>query len=295
MIRSYGGADRGGDDAEESAIGPLPYYPHAVSAPEGTRNSQQEEHMNPEQRIPGVGATVGKLEDQLRTLKDDLRRLTQALESEDSRLESALALRVDDSRAPATSIEADSAIEGVYITSGNLQVDGLLKGEVLCQGSLFISERGVVQAIVEASEIVLAGRLAGEVHCDGSFVVLPTGWVSGKVTAASVIIHDGAYYAGELELRNERSQESSTRSTDLMEQLERRKAGRLTLGDLSRSLDDSSGGLAPAAIAWPQAEGAAGVDLSDGDTAQEPIRSPWSPIAHESTPEATAQEVGLLR
>jgi cytoskeletal protein CcmA (bactofilin family) len=184
--------------------------------------------------MTNVGSNAAKLEEQLRSLTQDLQRLTAGLESDEvasPATTSGSTSQVKRLNMGAT-VEADSAVEGVYITSGNLQVDGLIKGEIVCRGTLVISEHGVVQGNVEASEIFLAGRLEGEVECQGSFVVLPTGWLSGKVSAAEVSIQDGAFYAGELRLQNQRAQEASPRSMILLDLLERRKESGLSLADL---------------------------------------------------------------
>jgi cytoskeletal protein CcmA (bactofilin family) len=152
-------------------------------------------------------------------------------------------------------IEADSAVEGIYVTSGNLKVDGLVKGEIVCRGMLVVSDLGEVRGSVEASEIVLAGRLEGDVVCQGGFVVLPTGWLSGKVSAAEVSIQDGAYYAGELHLHNQRSEESSPRSEALMALLERRKGGGLSLADFANGTAEiESPALVPSELATASAE-----------------------------------------
>jgi cytoskeletal protein CcmA (bactofilin family) len=189
-----------------------------------------------------VGNSAAKLEEQLRSLSHDLQRLTAGLEDDlvAAPIPSTSAT-YGGSQGVGATIEADSAVEGVYITNGNLRIDGLVKGEIVCRGALLISEQGVVQGVVEASEVVLAGRLEGEVECQGGFVVRTTGWLSGKVRAAEVTIQDGAYYAGELHLHNQRAEESSPRSVALLELLERRKGAGLSVADLKNDAPEVAG------------------------------------------------------
>jgi cytoskeletal protein CcmA (bactofilin family) len=215
----------------------------------GQRDNQvinREVARTTEDRMTSVGSSTAKLEEQLRSLSQDLQRLTVGLEEEMP--SHAMGLVRSDSLVSGAVIEADSAIDGVYITGSNLKVDGLVRGEIVCRGELVISEQGVVQGKVEATRIILAGRLEGDVECQGGFVVLSTGWLAGKVRAAEVTIQDGAYYAGELHLHNQRAQEATPRSAALLELLERRKGAGLSLADLraepTRVASEGANGMA---------------------------------------------------
>ena len=90
--------------------------------------------MTQEQGVTGMGFAVEKLEEQVRALTEDLQRLSHGLDS-DGPILSAPGSTIE-SQFHAPSIRAESAIEGVYVSSGDLQVDGLVKGELLCRGKL---------------------------------------------------------------------------------------------------------------------------------------------------------------
>ncbi len=86
--------------------------------------------------------------------------------------------------------------------SRNLRVEGQAKGEVYCDGTLYIEEGGQVDARVVSANITVAGGLTGEILCQGKLQILPTGRVTGRVATASLIIQEGAVYEGELRMSN---------------------------------------------------------------------------------------------
>lgn len=101
-----------------------------------------------------------------------------------------------------STIDRSSAFEGVLRTARNLRVEGQAKGEVYCDGILYIEEGGQVDARVVSANISVAGIMNGEILCHGRLEILPTGRVSGRVATASLVIQEGAIYEGELRMSN---------------------------------------------------------------------------------------------
>ena len=99
-------------------------------------------------------------------------------------------------------IDRSSAFDGVLRTARNLRVEGQAKGEVYCDGTLFVEEGGQVDARIVSANITVAGMLNGEVTCHGKLHILPTGRVSGRVATSSLVIQEGAIYEGELRMSN---------------------------------------------------------------------------------------------
>jgi cytoskeletal protein CcmA (bactofilin family) len=101
-----------------------------------------------------------------------------------------------------STIDRSSAFDGVLRTARNLRVEGQAKGEVYCDGTLYIEEGGQVDARVVSANITVAGGLTGEILCQGKLQILPSGRVSGRVATASLVIQEGAIYEGELRMSN---------------------------------------------------------------------------------------------
>jgi len=125
--------------------------------------------------------------------------MTPAQEAEDA--------PVDDSYSV---IDRHSNFDGTFRSSRDLRIEGEVKGTIECQGTLFVAEGAIVSAKVEAENITVAGDLNGEVRCLGRLQIMPSGQVRGKVTTGTLVINEGAYYEGQLEMvppeqRNQRA------------------------------------------------------------------------------------------
>ena len=100
----------------------------------------------------------------------------------------------------ASVVDRGSSFEGTFRSQKDLRVEGELKGNVACDGTLFVAEGAVVSAIIDAEHVTVAGDLHGEVRCRGRLQILPSGRVRARVSTGSLVIQEGAIYEGELEM-----------------------------------------------------------------------------------------------
>jgi cytoskeletal protein CcmA (bactofilin family) len=100
----------------------------------------------------------------------------------------------------ASLIDRHSAFDGNFRSQRDLRVEGELKGNVTCEGTLFVSEGATIAAIVEAEHVTVAGELTGEIRCRGRLQILPSGRVRASVATGSLVIQEGAIYEGQLEM-----------------------------------------------------------------------------------------------
>ncbi len=97
-------------------------------------------------------------------------------------------------------IDRHSTFDGSFRSDRDLRIEGDVKGTVVCQGLLFIAQGATVNANIEAENVTVAGDLEGEINCRGRLQLLPSCRMRGKVTTASLVINEGAYYEGQLEM-----------------------------------------------------------------------------------------------
>jgi cytoskeletal protein CcmA (bactofilin family) len=97
-------------------------------------------------------------------------------------------------------IDQDCFFEGTFRTPGNMRIEGAYQGAIECQGTLLIAESGQVNARIVAGNLIVAGQFSGEVQCQSRFELLKSGRVSGSVTTQSTVIHDGAFFEGEIRM-----------------------------------------------------------------------------------------------
>lgn len=97
-------------------------------------------------------------------------------------------------------IDRHSAFDGTFRADRDLRVEGEVKGTIECQGTLFVAEGATVNAEVNAENVTVAGDLNGEIRCRGRLQMMSSGRVRGRVSTETLVINEGAYYEGELEM-----------------------------------------------------------------------------------------------
>ena len=87
-------------------------------------------------------------------------------------------------------------LEGDIQGSENLQVDGKFKGSIKLAGDISIGPTGVVEADIEADNVVIQGRLNGNVKARKQLQIQSTGKFLGDCTVQSIDIKEGALFEG---------------------------------------------------------------------------------------------------
>jgi cytoskeletal protein CcmA (bactofilin family) len=108
-------------------------------------------------------------------------------------------------------IDRHSSFDGTFHSDRDLRIDGEVKGIIECQGTLFVAEGAVVSAKIDAENVTVAGDLNGEILCRGRLQMLPSGRVRGKIATETLVIAEGAYYEGELEMTRPEDREAKPR------------------------------------------------------------------------------------
>ncbi len=113
-----------------------------------------------------------------------------------------------ESQGSISVIDQYSNFDGTYNSTRDLRIEGQVKGTIECRGTLHIAQGANVNARVEAENISVAGELEGEVTCRGRLQILPSGRLTGKINTVSLVIHEGAFYEGDLEMGSQDSRYS---------------------------------------------------------------------------------------
>ncbi len=116
------------------------------------------------------------------------------------------------SRAPQRTISSDlgddvesiigeqSTFEGNLRSESSVRVRGTVQGELECKRAVFIEEKAKVNAKVTGASIVVAGEIDGQLYCNGRVEIKPSGRVTGEIHAGTLIMHEGAFFEGQLKM-----------------------------------------------------------------------------------------------
>ena len=87
-------------------------------------------------------------------------------------------------------------VEGEIRGQENLHIDGRIKGAVRLNGDILIGNAGVVEAEIEAENVVIQGQVTGNVTARQQLEIQPSGKLIGDCTARSIDIKEGAVFEG---------------------------------------------------------------------------------------------------
>ncbi len=92
-------------------------------------------------------------------------------------------------------------VKGEISGDEDLHIDGTVEGAVqLGEGKLTVGATANVTADIIAREVVVCGNVKGIVRAKGKIEIKKDGSVIGDLTTAQIIIEDGAYFKGSIEI-----------------------------------------------------------------------------------------------
>lgn len=112
----------------------------------------------------------------------------------------------------ASVIDRHSDFDGTYSTDRDLRIEGTVKGNLSCQGTLHVAQGATVNAQIEAEQVVVAGYLEGTVNCRTRLQIMPSGELKGRITTPALVINEGARYQGQMEMPSRNSRLAAGRA-----------------------------------------------------------------------------------
>ncbi len=100
----------------------------------------------------------------------------------------------------ATHIANGTKVVGEISGQAQLVVDGVVDGSIHLQSEVVIGGQGRVEGTVHAESIQVGGKVHGNIRGVKKVEVLTAGSLEGDVTSPRVVIADGAFFKGKVEM-----------------------------------------------------------------------------------------------
>ena len=91
-------------------------------------------------------------------------------------------------------------IIGEIYSREELLVDGEVDGKLELQHRLTVGPNGKLKASIKAREVVVYGSVQGDVEVSDKITIRKGGSLVGDIRSAGIVIDDGAYFKGSLDL-----------------------------------------------------------------------------------------------
>jgi cytoskeletal protein CcmA (bactofilin family) len=107
------------------------------------------------------------------------------------------------SDANATSqslISSEVEIIGTVKTSGSIQIEGRIEGEIISQGDVTIGKSGSVKGNLRVNSVTLAGTIQGNIEAKDRIALKSTARLLGDIKAKRLSVEDGVTFVGKSEV-----------------------------------------------------------------------------------------------
>jgi len=99
-------------------------------------------------------------------------------------------------------------LKGEISGDEDLDIDGTVEGLVhIDEGKLTVGATAKLTADIIAGEVIVYGNVQGNVRGKGKIEIKKNGSVNGDLTTAQIIIEDGAYFKGTIEIEKSAEKE----------------------------------------------------------------------------------------
>jgi cytoskeletal protein CcmA (bactofilin family) len=102
--------------------------------------------------------------------------------------------RIEVTVGPTASINGDLVCDGI------VKIDGVYQGSIRTVSNVIITEKGRVDAHIEAQNVSISGQAKGSIEAKGRLEILATGRVWADVTVSSFLLDDGGKLHGALRM-----------------------------------------------------------------------------------------------
>ncbi len=100
----------------------------------------------------------------------------------------------------ATYITAGVKFKGQISGKAEIVIDGEVEGRLDIQSSVTVGPNGKVNGDIVAKSVSVGGKVLGNVKAGETFELQASGRIEGDVTAPRVIIAEGAFFKGNVEM-----------------------------------------------------------------------------------------------
>lgn len=102
--------------------------------------------------------------------------------------------------AKHTLISTEIEVKGVFTGRGNLQVDGMLEGNINIEGAVTVSDGAQITGDITANTVTVAGQVKGNITSK-KLEITTTGKVWGDLQVERLLQHEGGFHSGRSDMQ----------------------------------------------------------------------------------------------
>ncbi|MDF3130269.1 polymer-forming cytoskeletal protein [Kiritimatiellaeota bacterium B1221] len=107
---------------------------------------------------------------------------------------------MSDASTSQSLISSEVEIIGTIKTSGSIQIEGRVEGEIISQGDVNIGKSGSVKGNLRVNSVTLSGTIQGNIEAKDRIALKSTARLLGDLKAKRLSVEDGVTFVGKSEV-----------------------------------------------------------------------------------------------
>ena len=108
-------------------------------------------------------------------------------------------------------------VKGSFNSTGNIVIEGVLKGGVKTAGSVYVGDKANVAADIEAKTARVGGEIKGNLKIEDRLQVVSSAKIFGDIECSSLSVEPGAIINGKIAMGKESLPEKKEEKDPLLE------------------------------------------------------------------------------
>ncbi|MFQ5646814.1 MAG: polymer-forming cytoskeletal protein [bacterium] len=108
-----------------------------------------------------------------------------------------------DSKGIRTLLGEGSQFKGALAFEGAVRIDGIMEGEVISEGSLYVGDKAVVMADVTVGSVVVCGKLSGNIVASQEVILKYPAEICGNIRSPVISMEEGVIFQGTCDMNKE--------------------------------------------------------------------------------------------
>jgi len=104
--------------------------------------------------------------------------------------------RITEISSSSNTISKDTSIDGNVETTGNLRIEGTIKGNIRARSKVVLGTSGEVEGKVFAQTADIEGTIKGTVQVEGMLTLKSTANIKGDIKTGKLVMEAGAVFEG---------------------------------------------------------------------------------------------------
>ena len=121
---------------------------------------------------------------------------------------------MDNSNGSNNIIGEGSTLSGNFNSSGNIRLEGKVKGDITSSSKVACGETSIVDGNVTADNAEIAGKVTGKVNVNDLLILKSSAKIQGDISTNNLVIESGASFNGACAMGTEESEDDESLEDD---------------------------------------------------------------------------------